>query len=70
MAPNIVQLLNPSFHILFFVLTLVFIVFTVCVVYHWFTYGSSRSTSMISLCAYLVVSAPLFMIMSLTLTMM
>ncbi len=50
---------------LFYIITLVFVVYTVSVAYHWFTYGGSKSISTLFLAVYLLVSAPLFIIMAL-----
>lgn len=54
---------------LFYIITLVFVLYTVAAAYHWFSYGSDRSTSMITLGVYLIVSAPLFLTMAVIISM-
>lgn len=55
---------------LFYIITLVFVIFSTFTVYHWFTYGSSKSISMLSFGIYLAGSAPLFIIMSIALSLL
>jgi NADH:ubiquinone oxidoreductase subunit 3 (subunit A) len=55
---------------LFYIVTLLFTIFSVASVYHWFTYGSSKSVSTLSLAVYLIVAAPLFIVMSIALSLM
>jgi hypothetical protein len=62
-------LLSSSFYALFYVITLVFVVYSVSVAYHWITYGDRHSLSMLSVAVYLLGSAPLFIIMALSLTL-
>ncbi len=69
MSPQLNFLLSSGLHILFYVLTLVFVLFSVFTIYHWFTYGSSRHLSSLSLAIYLIVSAPLFITMSIVLSL-
>jgi hypothetical protein len=69
MSPQLNFLLSSGLHILFYVITLVFVFFSVFTVYHWFTYGSSRHISSLSLAVYLIVSAPLFITMSIVLSL-
>jgi hypothetical protein len=69
MSPQLSLLLNTGLHILFYVLTLVFVFFSVFTIYHWFTYGSSKHISSFSLAIYLVVSAPLFITMAIVLSL-
>jgi hypothetical protein len=52
---------------LFYFATLVFVVYSVSIAYHWFAYGEKRTLSTLSLAVYLMVSAPLFLIMALSL---
>ncbi len=53
--------------VIFYLITLIFVIYSLCVAYHWFTYGESRSISTLSLAVYLCGSAPLFFIMALAL---
>ena len=57
-------LINTGVEALFFILLLVFTLHAVVLGYHWFTYGASRKTSMISLCTYLSGGAVLLLILS------
>lgn len=66
--PNPDILFSTGLHALFYMVTLIFTLFTAFSAYHWFTYGSSKATSTLSLAIYLLVSAPLFMGMALALT--
>jgi hypothetical protein len=70
MTPELYTLLSQGFTLLFYVLTLCFVLFSIATMYHWFTFGSSKSITMISLVTYLVVSAPLFIIMTIALSLM
>lgn len=54
-------------HVIFYALMLVFVFFTTFIGYHWFTYGSSKNLSMLALAVFLIVSAPLFLTMSICL---
>ncbi|MFT7507034.1 MAG: putative membrane channel-forming protein YqfA (hemolysin III family) [Acidimicrobiales bacterium] len=62
-----VDLIKPFLLIIFFVMTLVFMVFSLSIVYHWFAYGTNKAKSMLMLVTYLGISAILFIIMSLAL---
>ena len=64
------SLFSTGLQALFYLATLFFVLYTIAVAYHWFSYGSERSTSMITLCVYLIVSAPLFLTMAVVLTLM
>jgi hypothetical protein len=59
-----------GFSILFYLITLFFVIYSVSIAYHWYTYGEKKSISSLSLAIYLVGSAPLFMIMAFSLYMM
>ena len=63
-------LLTSGLTAIFYIVMLIFVVFSVSLAYHWFTFGSSKKISMLSLCVYLVGSAPLFLLMSLSLTLL
>lgn len=64
---QLLPLLSEGMHVIFYALMLVFVVFTVCIGYHWFTYGSDKNLSMLALAVFLIVSAPLFLTMSISL---
>lgn len=51
----------------FFVLLAIFTIYTLFLVYHWFTYGSNPGVSMVALSTYLAGSAFAFLIMGATL---
>ena len=70
MTPELSILLSQGFSLLFYVLTLCFVFFSVATIYHWFTFGNSKTISMISLATYLLVSAPLFVVMTIALSLM
>ncbi len=57
-------------YVLFYIITLLFVIFTACLAYHWFTYGSSKSVSALTFCIFLLGSAPLFISMSVALTLL
>jgi len=44
----------------FYIVTLVFVGFTLSIAYHWFSYGTNRARSVAMLITYLGVSAVLF----------
>ena len=52
---------------LYYVLLLIFTIHTIFLVFHWFTYGNDRRTSLIALAIYLVGGAILFVTLSLAL---
>jgi len=62
--PNADILFSTGLHGLFYMATLIYTLFTTFTAYHWFTYGSSKKTSTLSLGIYLFVSAPLFIAMA------
>lgn len=53
---------------LFYILTLIFILFSLSVAYHWLAYGTNRSHSILMLVAYLMISTIFFIGMSVSLT--
>lgn len=61
---QITLVLSSGLQLLFYTITLVFILYSLFLAYHWFSYGSSRSLSLLSLTVYLIVSAPLFLTMA------
>lgn len=55
---------------LFFAVILFFLVYSVIIAYHWLSYGNNRALTMWSLVIYLLASAPLFLVMAVTLFLM
>lgn len=58
------SLLSSGLQVLFYIAMLSFVVYSIILAYHWFTYGSSKALSMLSLAVYLIGSAVFFMMMS------
>ena len=52
---------------IFYVTTLIFIAFSLSIIYHWFAYGIHKAKVLILLAVYLGVSSVLFIGMSLAL---
>ncbi len=52
---------------LFYVLLFVFVLHTLFLAYHWFTYGTSKHMSLLALALYLVGGAVLFLTFSVAL---
>lgn len=52
---------------LFYITMLVFVFFSLSIIYHWFAYGINKAKILIMLAVYLGVSAVLFIAMSLAL---
>jgi hypothetical protein len=69
-SPQVYIVLQNSLILVFYVTTLVFIIFTLATTYHWFRFGSSRSINVLSLAIFLVGSTPLFITMTLFLSLM
>lgn len=65
---NITYFLNLGLTGLFYVTTLVFVIFSLSIIYHWFSYGVHKTRILLMLAVYLSVSAVLFISMSLALT--
>ena len=59
--------LGDLMHLVFYLLALVFAIFTAFLVYHWYAYGTDRKISNLSLIIYLLGSLPFFLIMMLSL---
>lgn len=55
---------------LFYTLILVTLMFTLATAYHWFRFGSSKSTNVLGLLIHLGVCALLFILMSVFITTM
>lgn len=53
--------------LIFYVTMLLFMLYTLALAYHWFSYGTSQKTALLSLAVYLIVSSQLLLVMSLTL---
>lgn len=66
-AINISALISSGVQGIFFVLLLIFAIHTIFLAYHWFSYGTSRHTSLIALAVYLCGGAVLFITLSLAL---
>ena len=52
--------------LIFYVTMLFFLLYTLALAYHWFSYGTQRKTVLLSLAIFLIVSSPLLLVMSLT----
>ena len=64
---TLLPLFSLGLELLFYVMTIIFVFFTLFMVYHWFTYGLEKATNMLALLIFLLGSAPLFLVMSLSL---
>ncbi len=64
---SLLLLIGSGMHLIFYVTMLVFVIFTVFLGYHWFTYGSDKKISSLALAVFLIVSAPLFLTMAVAL---
>ena len=64
---NFEQFLKLGMEGIFYVTTLIFIGFSLSIIYHWFAYGIHKSKILILLAIYLGVSSLLFIGMSLAL---
>lgn len=51
----------------FFAITIAFLIHAVVVAYHWYTFGSERSVSILSTIIYIGVGAGLLLLMAITL---
>jgi len=58
--------MSLGLELVFYVALLFFTMYTLVLAYHWFSYGTSKSISMLSLAVYLLGGAPLFIIMAIT----
>ena len=66
--PHILNIFNNIFELIFYVLLLIFVLHTLVVSYHWFTYGDSKKISTTALAIYLIGGAILFLTFGITLT--
>lgn len=66
MQPNLMNFIEISAEIFFYVLLLIFSIHSVILAYHWFSYGTSRATNLIMLAAYLGGGAIFFLIMAMS----
>jgi len=64
---NLSFIWSIGIELLFLVTILIFTLYTTFLGYHWFAYGTSRAKSMRAMAIYLLVSAPLIMIMAIML---
>ena len=64
---SLLLLIGSGMHLIFYVTMLVFVIFTVFLGYHWFTYGSDKKISSLALAVFLIISAPLFLTMAVAL---
>jgi hypothetical protein len=60
-------LLANGLGLVFYIILLIFTIYTVFLVYHWFAYGTRYATALLALSIYLLVSAPFFIVMAITL---
>lgn len=63
MVPTLTLNSHALVEITFFILLFFFSVYAIFLSHHWFTYGTSRKTSMLALAIYLGGGAILFMIL-------
>lgn len=61
------SLLSIGQELVFYVVMLLFVLYATALAYHWFSYGTSQKSAMLSLTVFLIGSTPLFLIMALTL---
>jgi hypothetical protein len=59
-----VEFIPNALEAMFYIAMLLFVLYSLALSYHWFSYGSSRLISMTTLAVYLIVSAPLFLTMA------
>ena len=66
-TPAVINDLIPlGFELAFYLIFLGFLIYTLFLSYHWFAYGTNRSTGMLALAVYLLGSMPFLLVMSLT----
>lgn len=59
-------LLSVIFELAFYLTMLCFVIYTLFLAYHWFAYGTHRSTALLALAVYLLGSAPFLIVMAIT----
>lgn len=59
----ITNFLSVGLEASFYIMTLIFVGFSLSAAYHWLSYGTSKTKTMLALTIYLGVSAPLFITM-------
>lgn len=64
------ELTSQILHLVFYVITLVFLFHSVVLGFHWFAYSTNKRTPMVALATYLIGSAVCFMVMAGTLSLM
>ncbi len=67
---NIAGIFTLGLGLVFYITLLIFIGFTLSIIYHWFAYGIHKTRILIMMTIYLVVSALLLLAMSLTYNML
>jgi tellurite resistance protein TehA-like permease len=70
LTPATYLFLRDGSVLLFYILVLLVTLFTIAIVYHWFRYGESKRTNILSLAVHLSVCAVLFISMSVIIQMM
>lgn len=55
------SLLQLGFEGLFYLITLIFVIFSASVAYHWFSYGTRKTTALTALIIYLSVGTVLLL---------
>lgn len=64
--PTLFPLINVGMELFFYVLFLIFVIYSTILAYHWLAYGTERSTGIIALAIYLIGGAPFLIVMSVT----
>lgn len=67
---QLVTILNFSAEGAFYVLMIIFVIHTIFLSYHWFNYGTDKSTGTTALATYLLGGAALFLTLSILLSTM
>lgn len=64
--PDILPFISIGLELVFYITVLVLVVYTLFLSYHWFSYGTSKKTALLSLAVFLLGSTPLVLIMAIT----
>ena len=67
-SSTLTNILNAGLEGSFYVMTLIFVGYSLSIAYHWFSYGTNKAKSILVLSVYLGVSALLFLGMIIALT--
>lgn len=70
LSPETAEVLQNLLILVFYGTVLVFLLFIVAQAYHWFRYGGSHTLNVLSLSVSLCVCIPLFITMTLLLSLM